>query len=166
MATRLEGTSGVEIRFAEPKDEAGFRAMWDDFVALDTEKCPQSATDHIWQSVLDRGSALRRLIADRTSEAVGFLLYTTHDYSRSLRKACYLLDFYVEPASRGLGLGRALIERLAGIGRELGWLKISWLTQPDNVDARRLYDTFGKVSPLVRYDMQLSSYEVDGGDNG
>lgn len=162
----LARPSDISIRFVEARDEARWRSLWSDFVALDTERCPQSATDHIWRSVNDATSTLRLLIAERGGEAVGFLLYTTHEFSRSVRKACYLLDFYVEPSSRGRGIGRALIAELAAIGRREGWLKISWLTQSDNLDARRLYDTFGKVSPLVRYDMLLNSYDVESDRHG
>jgi ribosomal protein S18 acetylase RimI-like enzyme len=148
------------IRPAEANDETHWRRMWDDFVALDTEKCPRSATDFIWRNTLDPLHPMQQLVAVDGESRLGFLLYTTHDFSRSVRPVAYLLDFYVAPEARGRGIGRALIAHLADVGRAQGWLKVTWMTQPDNAEARRLYDQFGKPSPLVRYDMHLNGYEV------
>jgi GNAT superfamily N-acetyltransferase len=148
------------IRLAEAGDELPWRRMWNDFVALDTEKCPQSATDFIWRNALNAAHPMKVLMAVDGAAQLGFLLYTTHDFSRSVRPVAYLLDFYVVPEARGRGIGQLLIAHLADLGRAKGWLKVTWLTQTDNADARRLYDKFGKTSPLVRYDMHLNSYEV------
>lgn len=151
---------GFRVRAAEPVDEAPWRAMWDDFIALVAESCPQSATDHIWRTISDRATAMRLLIVETDGRPAGFLLYTTHDFSRSVRKACYLLDLYVVPEARGRGLAGAMMTHLAAIGRSEGWLKISWMTQSDNANAHRLYDKFGTLSPLLRYDMVLNGLEA------
>lgn len=157
----MTSTQGVSlIRPAIEADEARWRALWADFVALDTEKCPEQATDFIWRNALDAAHPMNMLMAVHSGEIAGFLLYTTHDFSRSVRPVCYLLDFYTTPEVRGRGLGRALIHHLSEIGRAKGWLKIYWMTQPENSDARRLYDKFGQTSPLLRYDMHLNRYEV------
>lgn len=150
----------VVIRPATTGDEHHWRRMWEDFVALDTEKCPQSATDFIWRNALDTAHPMTLLMAVEGETRLGFLLYTTHDFSRSVRPVAYLLDFYVVEAARGRGIGRALIAYLADLGRAKGWLKVYWMTQVDNADARRLYDKFANTSPLVRYDMHLNGYEA------
>lgn len=149
----------TRIRPAVEADEARWRALWADFVALDTEKCPEQAADFIWRNALDAAHPMKLLMAEHLDEIEGFLLYTTHDFSRSIRPVCYLLDFYTAPVVRGRGLGRALIQHLGEIGRAKGWLKIYWMTQTDNAEARRLYDKFGHTSPLIRYDMHLHGYE-------
>ena len=150
----------IVVRPAIATDEGQWRRMWERFVALDTEKCPQSATDFIWRNTLDASHPMKLLMAVESEERLGFLLYTTHDFSRSVRPVAYLLDFYVIEAARGRGIGKALIAQLAELGRAKGWLKVTWMTQVDNADARRLYDQFGQTSPLVRYDMHLNSYDV------
>jgi ribosomal protein S18 acetylase RimI-like enzyme len=150
----------VVVRAAVAADEGDWRRMWNDFLALDTERCPQSATDAVWRHALEASHPMKLLMAVAGEARLGFLLYTTHDYSRSVRRVAYLLDFYVAPEARGRGIGQALIAALADLGRAEGWLKIYWMTQADNDEARRLYDKFGKTSPLVRYDMHLNTYEV------
>ncbi len=156
--TRMQGEP--VIRPAGASDEPRWRALWADFVTLDTETCPDTATAFIWRNTLDPAHPMKLLLAEHAGEVSGFLLYTTHDFSRSVRPVCYLLDFYTSPEVRGLGLGRALIQHLGEIGHAKGWLKIYWMTQVDNSAARRLYDKFGQTSPLVRYDMHLNGYEV------
>ncbi|MFO1171260.1 MAG: GNAT family N-acetyltransferase [Hyphomicrobiaceae bacterium] len=156
--TSTQGT--IRIRPAVAADEPRWRALWADFVALDTEKCPGEATDFIWRNALDAAHPMKLLMAELAGGVAGFLLYTTHDFSRSVRPVCYLLDFYTAPEVRGRGLGRALIQHLSETGRASGWLKIYWMTQADNADARRLYDKFGTTSPLIRYDMHLNGYET------
>ena len=69
-----------------------------------------------------------------------------------------IVDLYVEPEGRGKGIGTALIERLAEIGRASGWLKVYWMTQADNDKAHALYGKMAKRSSLVRYDMHLNGY--------
>lgn len=152
--------TSILIRNAIAADETRWRALWSDFVALDSEKCPEQATDFIWRNALDPDHPMTLLMADYAGEAAGFLLYTTHDFSRSVRPVCYLLDFYTAPEVRGRGLGRALIAHLGETGRARGWLKVYWMTQVDNAEARRLYDKFGQTSPLIRYDMHLNGYEA------
>lgn len=148
-----------QIRPALPKDEQHWHALFAELVATGPEPCAADAPAHVWDRVLSENDPMRLLIAaDRRDDAIGFLLYLTHPYSWSRRLIAYLLDLYVEPAARSAGVGTALIERLAAIGREAGWLKIYWMTQADNDRAHALYGKLAKRSPLVRYDLLLNSH--------
>jgi ribosomal protein S18 acetylase RimI-like enzyme len=57
-----------------------------------------------------------------------------------------LNDLYVVPATRGSGVGRALIEHCRGLCRKRGAAKLVWETAPDNATAQRLYDGIGAES--------------------
>ena len=149
------------MRAAKPADEAHWRVMWADFLTDDDEPCPAEATTRLWQDALADDGPLHMLIAADESDApIGFVVYVTHGYARSPRSVCYLIELYVDPSRRGAGLGSAMLEKLREIGRDAGWLKIYWMTQADNFAAHRLYDKFGRRSPLVRYDMQVNEYEA------
>ena len=151
--------AGFHIRKAAPRDEQRWHAMFAALVATGPEPCGGDAPAFVWDSVMTPDQPMRLLMAvDRDDEPVGFLLYLTHPYSWSLRPVAYLLDLYVEQASRGRGVGRALIERLIEIGREAGWLKIYWMTQADNDQAHALYGSIAQRSPLVRYDVLLNDH--------
>jgi ribosomal protein S18 acetylase RimI-like enzyme len=148
-----------QIRAALPKDEQRWRALFAELVATGPEPCAADAPGHVWECISAEDHPMRLLIAanDR-DEAIGFLLYLTHPYSWSRRPLAYLLDLYVDPAMRGVGAGTALIERLATIGREAGWLKIYWMTQDSNDKAHALYSKLASRSPLVRYDLMLNPH--------
>jgi GNAT superfamily N-acetyltransferase len=63
-------------------------------------------------------------------------------------------DLYVDPATRGEGIGRALIEASANVARERGAHHLEWATAPDNETARRLYDSTGaERSTWIEYEL-------------
>jgi GNAT superfamily N-acetyltransferase len=155
-----ESKTNLMMRSARPADETRWRVMWADFLTGDSEPCPAEATTRLWQDMLADDGPLRMVIAaDEADAPIGFMIYVTHAYARSPRPVCYLLELYVDPLRRGAGIGSAFLERLRQIGQEAGWLKIYWMTQADNFAAHRLYDKFGRRSPLVRYDMHVNDYE-------
>jgi GNAT superfamily N-acetyltransferase len=51
-------------------------------------------------------------IATWEDEVVGFTIAVVHPGSWTLAPVCYLEDLFVDPAARGRGIGRALIEDL------------------------------------------------------
>jgi ribosomal protein S18 acetylase RimI-like enzyme len=78
-----------------------------------------------------------------------------HAGTWSTEGRCYLEDLFVEPAARGQGAGRALIEATAARAREEGCDELYWITATDNATARRLYDRVATLSDFVRYEIEL-----------
>ena len=91
----------------------------------------------------------------RREPAGGLAHYVLHPHTFSSRMVCYLEDLWVEPAARGNGVGRSLIEALIARGRERGWRRLYWHTEADNALARALYDRLVRVTDYVRYDVAL-----------
>ena len=65
----------------------------------------------------------------------------------------YLEDLWVDPAARGTGIGRKLIETLIARSLDQGWRRVYWHTEADNAAARALYDRIAVLTPYVRYDV-------------
>ena len=83
------------------------------------------------------------LIAREHGEAVGFALYF-HNFSTFLgRRGLYLKDLFVEPAQRGKGHGRALLQRLAAIAVERGCGRLEWSVLDWNAPAIGFYESVG-----------------------
>jgi ribosomal protein S18 acetylase RimI-like enzyme len=61
----------------------------------------------------------------------------------------------VDPAHRGARVADALIEALAGIGRERGWSVIRWITADTNYRGRAVYDRLAARTPWLTYDIKL-----------
>lgn len=71
-------------------------------------------------------------------------------------KTVLMNDLYVDPSARGQGVGHALIEASAAIGRERGAQRLEWVTQVDNQTAQHLYDnTDAEKSTWIEYELSL-----------
>ncbi|KAG7528714.1 hypothetical protein FFLO_05975 [Filobasidium floriforme] len=87
---------------------------------------------------------------------IGLAHYLTHTsaWAPAHTRHCYLNDLYVDPAVRGTGGGRMLIEAVQEEAKaRLGCSRVYWLTAPDNTAARALYD---KVATTNRV-----AYKID-----
>ena len=83
------------------------------------------------------------LIAEDGDTPVGFALFF-HNYSTFLAQpGIYLEDLFVLPEARGLGVGRALLERLAQIAVDRGCGRLEWAVLDWNTDAIRFYERLG-----------------------
>ena len=82
------------------------------------------------------------LLAEHGGEAVGFALFF-HSYSTFEGRAClYLEDLYVSERIRGLGVGRRLMARLAGLTIERGCARLELAVLHWN-PARGFYQRLG-----------------------
>lgn len=83
------------------------------------------------------------LIAEEDGRPVGFALFF-HTFSTFLAQpGLYLEDLFVVPESRGGGVGRALLERLARIAVERKCGRLEWAVLNWNRDAIRFYERLG-----------------------
>lgn len=74
--------------------------------------------------------------------AVGYALFY-HIYSTWEGRAIFMEDLYVEPASRGKGIGTALLKKVCEIALERGCVRVDWNVLHWNKVARNFYDNLG-----------------------
>jgi GNAT superfamily N-acetyltransferase len=92
----------------------------------------------------------------RDDELVGYACLYWHFTSLVPAETVLMNDLYVDPAARGEGVGRALIEAGAAVARERGAHHLEWATAPDNATAQSLYDSTGaERSTWVEYELRL-----------
>ncbi len=76
-------------------------------------------------------------------EPAGFALFF-HNYSTFLAQpGIYLEDLFVEPRFRGLGVGRALLTKLAALAVERQCGRLEWSVLDWNTDAIGFYEKLG-----------------------
>ncbi len=92
----------------------------------------------------------------RGEELLGYACLYWHFSSTRAVETVLMNDLFVDPASRGQGVGRALIAASAAVARERGAHHLEWSTAPDNVTAQRLYDRTGaERSTWLEYELPL-----------
>jgi GNAT superfamily N-acetyltransferase len=83
------------------------------------------------------------LIAEHEGRPAGFAFYF-FNYSTWLgRPGLYLEDLFIEPELRGLGIGKALLERVAAIAVEKGCPRLQWAVLDWNTPAIEFYRAMG-----------------------
>ncbi len=80
------------------------------------------------------------------SEPAGFAQFGFNPTIWSERPLCHLDELYVVPASRGRGVGRALVEAMLALARERGAAGAELITGEDDTAARALYEALGFVN--------------------
>ena len=146
----------LTIRDIESPDESRWRALWDGYLRFYETELAEETTAATWRRLLDAGSPMRGLVAERGEALVGFAHCVLHPYTWGEGDACYLEDLFVDPDVRGTGAGRALIESVVERARAAGCGRIYWHTHTDNERARALYDMFSSADEFVRYVMPLT----------
>jgi GNAT superfamily N-acetyltransferase len=144
------------IRPLHPDDEKDWRRLWTDYLAF----YGTSVAEAVYASTFARllGSDPQDfscLIAELDGKPVGLAHYLFHRHGWKIENVCYLQDLFVDPAARGTGTGRALIEGVYAAADAAGAPAVYWLTQDFNHTARQLYDRVARVTPFIRYNRPL-----------
>ncbi len=139
------------VRWARAEDEATWRNLWQQYVRFYESEVAENVTAHTWARIMGQAEGMIGRVAERDGHVVGFSVSIVHARSWTVEPACYLEDLFVDPAVRGSGAGRALIDDLLALGRERGWARVYWHTRQSNAVARRLYDRFTAADDFVRY---------------
>ncbi|MFC3443162.1 GNAT family N-acetyltransferase [Sphingobium rhizovicinum] len=97
------------------------------------------------------------LIADHDGASVGFALFFHNFSTFEGRPGLYLEDLFVLPEARGLGAGKALLARLAGLAIERDCARLEWSVLDWNAPSIAFYRALG-ARPMDEWTVQ----RVDG----
>lgn len=142
----------TQIRPLARDDENQWRRLWRDYLAFYETELPEEIYDSTFERLLgDDPQDFSGLVAVQDDRLVGLTHYLFHRHGWKIENTCYLQDLYADPAVRGTGVGRALIEAVYAAADAAGAPSVYWLTQDFNVEARKLYDRVGVLTPFVKY---------------
>jgi len=142
----------ITIRAIQPDYYDDWYRLWTDYLEYYETTLPDDVKRIAFDRLLSDTSDVHGLLAIVGGKPVGLVHYIFHDHMWRPAGVCYLQDLYADPAERGTGVGRALIEAVYKAADDAGVPNVYWLTQDFNKDARKLYDRIGKLSPFIRYD--------------
>jgi GNAT superfamily N-acetyltransferase len=109
------------IRPVRTSDEARWRELWYGYNDFYEREAIAAITDHTWSRILDDTAAVHAIVADDPRDGIiGVANYVIHENTSALTPVCYLQDLFVDPAARGHGVGRLLIDWLLAETRAHG----------------------------------------------
>ena len=115
----------------------------------------EEITRTTWARFFDGYEPVHALVAESDGKLVGLTHYLFHRSTIMLGPICYLQDLFTDPALRGKGIGKLLIEAVYEKARAAGSTRVYWHTQDTNTTARRLYDHVATHSGIAVYRKEL-----------
>lgn len=141
----------VKIRPLDPDARAAWAPLWAGYTRFYRARLPPEVTDTTWARLVAPGEEPHGFGAWRDGAMVGFAHYLFHRSTWTSGVYCYLEDLFVDPAARGGGVGRALIEAVYAAADAAGAARTYWVTQEFNAEARALYDTLARRTSFIQY---------------
>ena len=142
----------LTIRPLLASDEPEWRRLWTAYLAYYDTVLPEIVFQtHFARLLGDDPQDFHGLVAELDGKLVGLTHYVYHRHGWSVANTCYLQDLYADPAVRGQGIGRKLIEAVYAAADAQGAASVYWMTQNDNTTARQLYDRIATLTPFVKY---------------
>ena len=159
---KLTTVPGLRIREAVKQDTALILALITELADYENLAHEVTATERALEEALFGTRPFAEVvIAEYEGEAVAFALYF-HNFSTFLgRPGIYLEDLFVRPASRGKGIGRALLVYLAELAKKRNCGRLEWIVLDSNQPALKFYDRL-KALPLDEWTvLRLSGTALD-----
>ena len=146
----------LEIRAALAADKQRWFILWQGYLDFYKTELSTEQSSLTWQRILDPEFNMKCAVAIDDGLIVGFTTYSLQNSTWSEGGHCYLEDLFVDPAVRGKGVGRALIEYVKSYAIENNCSRLYWNTDEDNATARKLYDTYTLESGKRQYRIALN----------
>ena len=141
---------GVVVRPVHESEREQWQSLYRGYAEFYEVDDPE--LDRLWLLITEDG-AVECFVAEVDGALAG--LAHVREFVRPLDggEGGHLDDLYVDPGSRGYGVGAALLEHVRELARERGWGVVTWITAEDNLTAQRLYDRHARRTTWVTYEM-------------
>jgi GNAT superfamily N-acetyltransferase len=132
--------------------KADWQRLWHDYLAFYETALPDSVYATTFARLMTGTTGeFQCLLALQGDRPVGLAHFLFHRTCWAETDTCFLQDLYADPAVRGTGVGRRLIEAVYSAADAFGASTVYWMTQEFNATARRLYDRIGVKTPFIEY---------------
>lgn len=140
------------IRPLASDDYDQWHPLWQGYLTFYEASVDDDVTAETWRRLIAADEQPYGLCAvDPDGKLHGIVHYLFHRVTWSIGDRCYLEDLFVNPDTRGSGIGKQLIEAVYQAADTQGADQTYWLTQDFNDRARRLYDHVATVTPFIKY---------------
>lgn len=129
--------------------------LWGQYLEFYKHELPQDQTELTFNRLINPDTGFHALVIEKDGQIVGFTHFSFTNSTWSANNDCYLEDLFVDPAFRGSGFGRELINAVKEIAKAQGSRRLYWSTHKDNQTAQRLYDSLAKQNDFLTYEIEL-----------
>jgi ribosomal protein S18 acetylase RimI-like enzyme len=140
----------VLLRAAKPDDAGALAAMLEAMNVEDGQPPGSYSADVVRRDAFGAEPAFAALLAVADEHAVGYALSLAFYNTEIARRGRYMLDLWVAPSHRRLGIGRRLVAALARRTAEEGAGSLWWTARNGNLPARRFYAALGAKDDETR----------------
>lgn len=142
----------ITIRKLETNDYAQWHDLWTQYLAFYETSLADSVFETTFSRLIDPQNLSQNAhIAQSGDQLIGLVHFIYHAHNWRAENVCYLQDLFTEPKSRGVGIGRKLIQSVYDAADANGTPSVYWLTQDFNHTARQLYDNIATLTPFIKY---------------
>lgn len=141
----------MNIRIAHESDFDQWLPLWKGYQTFYKTDIPDAATATTWARFHDPAEPMHCAVAEEDGRLIGMVHTIQHRSCWTVGDYIYLQDLFTDPACRGKGVGRALIEYVYARAAEAGASRVWWLTHESNAQAMLLYDRIADKSGFVQY---------------
>lgn len=145
----------VTVRPLTSADRPQWDRLWKGYLDFYETTLPKAQYDLTFARFLDSSEPMFGYLAEHEGHARGLVHIMLHRSGWLGGPTCYLQDLFVEPAERGTGMGRALIEHAYHVTKAAGGTRVYWLTHETNASARKLYDRLADQTGFIQYAKKL-----------
>ena len=148
-------TAALTIRPISEADRDAWEPLWAGYNAFydragATALAP-AITQALWTRFFDPDEPVFALVAEQSGQLAGLTHFLFHRSTTRIEPVCYLQDLFTDPALRGRGVGRALIEGVYARARDAGASRVYWQTRDSNAAGRLLYDKVARHLGFIVY---------------
>jgi GNAT superfamily N-acetyltransferase len=154
---REAGLPEFRVRAIERADREQWAPLWRAYLDFYRATVTEEVTNATWRRIFDPLEPVHAFVAERDEALIGFSHYLFQRSTWLLNSQCHLYDLYVGEATRGCGVGRALIGAVVGAAKEAGAARVLWNTHETNAVARRFYD---KLAERTGFEPASQAIEV------
>jgi GNAT superfamily N-acetyltransferase len=140
----MSAPTAFDLRAAEPRDLAAIVGLIRELAVFEQLEhlvvvTPETLQPHLFGP----RPAAEAVVGEVAGRVVAFALFFTNFSTFLGKPGLYLEDLYVQPAHRGSGLGRALLQHLGALALERGCGRFEWSVLDWNENAIRFYERMG-----------------------
>jgi GNAT superfamily N-acetyltransferase len=129
--------------------------LWDGYNAFYGRSGPTALDGEItrmtWVRFFDADEPVYALVAERGDRLLGLAHYLFHRSTTAIAPVCYLQDLFTDAATRGQGIGGALINEVYAQAKKAGSPRVYWQTHETNQTGQQLYDKVAERSGFIVY---------------